>query len=342
MSDTTIGLRSLGILLGTWLLSTLSVSAGPAEIKGKITNELSAEKYQEVTVIITDRLGVEIGRTTPNSTGRYTIKVSGPRYVIIKATLEGYPTPLYQLDTEEYGESTTDRPENRAFGEMRILTYYQDITFGEKQTVEGSQEGPAMTMEEILASEDPKAVSEYRKVLKKKEEGDVRGAIKELEKLNQKYPNFYIGYIELGMILAAQQENDRAIEVFLKALAERPDHSWAYAGMGVALNNKEEYESAAGYLEKAVEIEPNLVNAQFQLGQALFKLGNNDRALYCFQRVVELDPRFQPLAYKTMASIYVSKQDAAGAARALEAYLEQFPDAGDADKVREILAKLRP
>ena len=84
------------------------------------------------------------------------------------------------------------------------------------------------------------------------------------------------------------------------------------------------------------------MNAQLQLGHALFQLGDNERALFCFQRVIELDPGFHPLAYKTIASIYVSKQDAAGAADALEAYLEHFPDAEDADKVRQILAKLRP
>jgi tetratricopeptide (TPR) repeat protein len=335
-------LNSLTIPVGTLLLCVSTAVGGTAEIKGKVTNEFSEEEYLAVTIIITDRLGVEIGRTNPNKSGRYEIKISGPRYVIIKATLDGYPTPLYQLDTEEYSESTDDRPENQVFGAMRILTYYQDITFGEKATGGVQPTDVPMTMGEILATEDPKAVEDYQEAIKKRDEGDLKSAVKDLEKLTEKHPDFYVGYIELGMILAAQQENDRAEEVFLTALTQQPDRSWAYVGMGVVLNNKQDYESAAGYLEKAVEIEPNSVNAQLQLGHALFKLGDYDRALFCFERVVELDPGFHPLAYKTMASIYVSKQDAAGAADALEAYLEHFPDAEDADKVRQILAKLRP
>jgi tetratricopeptide (TPR) repeat protein len=342
MSRAEARLKSQIVFVSTLLLCIVPIIGGPAEIKGKVTNQFSADEYRTVSIIITDRLGVEIGRTNPSESGRYEIKISGPRYVIIKATLDGYPTPLYQLDTEEYRESTTDRPENQVFGAMRILTYYQDITFGEKENGGVQPTDVPMTLEEILAREDPKAVEDYRKAIKKKDEGNLQGAVKDLEKLNKKYPGFYIGYIELGMILAAQQENERAQDVFLTALAQQPDRSWAYVGMGVALNNKEDFESAAGYLEKAVELEPNSVNAQFQLGHALFKQGDNDRALFCFQRVVELDPGFHPLAYKEMAAIYVSKQDAAGAANSLKAYLEQFPDAQDAEKVREILTKLRP
>lgn len=142
------------------------------------------------------------------------------------------------------------------------------------------------------------------------------------------------------MILAAQQENDRALEVFKQAQKLRPQHSWAYVGLGLALNNKQDYQAAARHLEKAVELEPNSVNAQFQLGQAAFKLGDHGRALKCFEQVIALDPKFNPMAYKTLASIYVTKQDPQAAARALESYLAQFPDAADAEKVKQILAKL--
>ncbi|MDA2938373.1 tetratricopeptide repeat protein [Acidobacteria bacterium AH-259-A15] len=329
----------MALLLSFPTLST--AMAGRAEIKGKITNQLTQEQYRAVTVIITDRLGTEMGRTHPNGSGRYQIKVSGPRYVIIKALLEGYPTALHQVDTEQYRESTTDREENRVFGQMRILTFYQDITFPERGSVAAEAAGP-LTLEDLLAGEDATVVKAYQKARRRKEGGNLKGAVQDLEKLVKEYPNFYIGYIDLGMILAARQENDRALEIFTRARELRPGHSWAYVGLGVALNNKQDYGSAAQYLKKAVELEPNSVNAQFQLGHASFKLGEKERALDCFQRVIELDPTFHPLAYKTLASLYVGRQDTAGAAQALEAYLTHFPDAADAPKVRQILAKLRP
>ena len=161
-----------------------------------------------------------------------------------------------------------------------------------------------------------------------------------LEKLVDKYPAFYIGYIDLGMVLAAQGQNDRAVEVFTKAGKLRPEHSWSYIGLGVAFNNKQDYQAAAGYLEKAVAIEPNSVNALFQLGMASFKLGVHERAVACFERVAELEPKFNPMVYKTLASIHVSRRNPQAAARALETYLAQFPNAPDADKVKQILVKL--
>jgi tetratricopeptide (TPR) repeat protein len=142
------------------------------------------------------------------------------------------------------------------------------------------------------------------------------------------------------MILAAQQDNDRALEIFTQAQKLRPEHSWAYVGLGVVLNNKKDYQNAAQHLEKAVAMEPDSVNAQFQLGHALFNLGDIARALSCFEQVVELDPKFNPMVYKYMSSIYIKRLNQAGAARSLESYLEQFPDAPDRDKVEQILKKL--
>jgi tetratricopeptide (TPR) repeat protein len=142
------------------------------------------------------------------------------------------------------------------------------------------------------------------------------------------------------MILAARQENDRAIEVFNQAVKLRPEHSWGYIGLGLALNNKQDFRGALPHLEKAVGVEPNSINAQYQLGFALFSLGETERAAACFARVVELDPRFNPMAYKYLSSIRIKKGDAAGAADALESYLKNFPDAPDRDRVKQILSKL--
>ena len=310
-----------------------AAAAETVEIRGRVTNQLAGEKYRQVEIVVTDRLGVELGRARPDARGRYELKVSGPRYVIVKALLEGYPPAIYQVDTQEIKESTEDREENRAFAELRTPTYVQNVTFG-------AAGGPPATLEDLLSKEEPAAVKAYRAARRQKEAGDLAKAAGALEKLVERYPAFYIGYIDLGMILAAQGQNDRAVEVFTKAGKLRPEHSWSYIGLGVALNNKQDYQAAAGYLEKAVAIEPNSVNALFQLGVASFKLGVHKRAAECFERVAELEPKFNPLVYKSLASIHVASGNPRGASRALEAYLAQFPNAADAEKVKQILGKL--
>ena len=321
--------------------SALFAQGGIAvEIKGRVTNELTEAQYQAVEIIISDRVaGIDLARTRPNKRGRYDLKVSAPQYIILKAELEGHSTALYQLDTKEYSESTSDREENRAFGEMRIQTYYQNITFGERGAVPPESGMPA-TFDDLLAREDPKAVRAYRETREQKQSGDISKAVGSLEKLLKKFPAFYIGYIDLGITLVAQQDHGRALELFRQARSLRPDESWAYVGLGMVLNAQGDHQGAAEHLRKAVEIEPSSVNAQYQLGQASFKLGDSDGALRCFQRVVDLDPKFDPMVYKIVSSIYVNKQDARGAADALSAYLEHFPDAPDRAKVEQILSKL--
>ena len=311
------------------------------EIKGRITNELTEEQYQAVEIIVSDRLmGVELDRTRPNKRGRYELKVNAPKYIIIKALLEGHPTALYQLDTKEYAESTGDRAENRAFGAMRIQTYYQNVTFGETESAAAESDG-LLALDDLLAQEDPQAVKAYRKARDQKDAGNVAKAVDSFEKLIKKYPSFYIGYIDLGMIQVAQQQPDRAQETFTHAQTLRPEHPWAYVGLGLALNQKGDHQGSVGPLERAVELDQNSINAQFQLGQASFQFGDKDRALECFQRVVELDPKFNPIVYKLLSSIYVNRQDAVRAADSLESYLTHFPDAADRDKVEQILVKLK-
>lgn len=317
-----------------WLAaaSMMLAAANTVEIKGRVTNQLSAGEYRAVAVVVTDRLGVELGRAQPDQRGAYQLKITGSRYIILKAVLKGFPDAIYQIDTEEVRESTTDREENRVFGELRVPVYFQNITFA-------AGKGPA-TMDELLAAENPAAVKAYRAARQQKDAGDPAKAAGTLERLIRDHPGFYLGYIDLGMILASQQENQRAVEVFSRALNLAPDRSWAYVGLGLAHNNKREYGAAAQHLEKAVELDPDSVNAQFQLGVASFHLGGQERARVCFEKVVALDPKFSPVAYKTLASIYVKRKESEAAARALEAYLAHFPDAGDAGKVKEILSKL--
>ena len=328
-------------------LAAFPVTAAPqggiaVEIKGRVTNELTEEQYQAVEIIVSDRLmGVELDRARPNKRGRYELKVNAPKYIILKAALEGHPTALYQLDTKEYSESTQDRAENRAFGAMRIQTYYQNVTFGETESAAAAESDGFLTLDDLLAQEDPEAVKAYRKARDQKDAGNVGKAVDSFEKLIKKYPSFYIGYIDLGMMLVAQQQTGRAHEIFTHAQALRPEHPWAYVGLGLALNQKGDHQGAVGPLEIAVELDQNSINAQFQLGQATFQLGDKDRALECFQRVVELDPKFNPMVYKLLSSIHVNRQDVVGAVDSLESYLTHFPDAADRDKVEQILVKLK-
>ncbi|RPJ52904.1 MAG: hypothetical protein EHM23_32020 [Acidobacteria bacterium] len=321
------------------LLVPSSALAGDTfELKGKITNALTEEQYRAVTVLVTDRLGTELGQAHPNKAGHYELKITGPQFIIIKATLDGFPSVIYQLDTKQYKESTTDREENRAFGELRIQTYFQNITFGEKRST--PEAAAPLTLEDLLAKEDPEVVKAYQAARRQRDSGDLKKAVESLEKLTEKHPDFYIGLIDLGMILVARQDNDHANDVFTRARALRPEHSWGYIGLGMVLINKQDYRGAAENLEKAVAIEPTSINGQYQLGFALFNLGENDRALDCFIKVLDVHPSFNPMTYKYVSSIRVKKGDPDGAARALESYLVHFPDAPDRDKVQQILKKL--
>src|SRR5688572_15620317 len=65
------------------LLAGIAVAAAAfavtVEIKGRVTNAFPEDRMRSVVVIITDRLGVELGRARPDSRGQYELKITGPR-----------------------------------------------------------------------------------------------------------------------------------------------------------------------------------------------------------------------------------------------------------------------
>jgi len=59
-----------------WLCLTWPADGAVAvEIKGKVTNALTEEQYRRVEVVVTDRLGVELGRARPNTRGQYELEL---------------------------------------------------------------------------------------------------------------------------------------------------------------------------------------------------------------------------------------------------------------------------
>ena len=131
------------------------------------------------------------------------------------------------------------------------------------------------TLDDLLAKEDPEAVKAYQAARRQKEAGDLKKAVESMEKLVKKHPTFYIGLIDLGMILAAQQENDRALELFTRAQTARPEHSWVYIGLGMVFNNKKDYPGAVQHLEKAVSLEPKLRQRPVPAGLRLIQPGRD-------------------------------------------------------------------
>jgi len=98
-----------------------------------------------------------------------------------------------------------------------------------------------------------------------------------------------------------RNDNERAIELFQKALAIDPAYALAYAGLGDAYERRYYYDfppawvdSAVAVSRQAIAIDPNLAEGYKSLGSALQTRGDVRGALELYKKAVSLNPNYAP------------------------------------------------
>jgi tetratricopeptide (TPR) repeat protein len=102
------------------------------------------------------------------------------------------------------------------------------------------------------------------------------------------------GAFGLGTCLAVQQEDEKAIVQFKRALAGDQRAAVAWEGLGTALARTGKVAEGIAALERAIALEPDMSEAYYALGQAYRKAGNEERARAAFdhaQRLRTAEPR---------------------------------------------------
>jgi tetratricopeptide (TPR) repeat protein len=145
-----------------------------------------------------------------------------------------------------------------------------------------------------------KAYSFYRKSYEISEK-----VIPQYEKMIKDNPedlNSYLrlGYIyEIRSIIPLNNEYDKALEYYLKALAldivsENKNTSiylYLNTRVGTIYFQKKDYLQAIEYLERAAEMSPQNAEVIYYLGMSYDKIGEKEKALTSFTKVLELAPQ---------------------------------------------------
>ena len=94
------------------------------------------------------------------------------------------------------------------------------------------------------------------------------------------FENFRPGaaYLDRGRTYLQQNDNDRAIADFTKAIELDPEGANAYNHRGVAYSSKLEFDSAIADFDKAIQFDPLLMNAHYNRGLAFSGKGDEARA----------------------------------------------------------------
>jgi TonB family protein len=98
-------------------------------------------------------------------------------------------------------------------------------------------------------------------------------------------------YIDRGRVYLQQDDNDRAIAEFTKAIELNPEGATAFNHRGVAYTSKLDFDSAIADFDTAIQLDPLLNNAHSNRGIAFSNKGDEARARADFAIEEQLHPQ---------------------------------------------------
>ena len=137
----------------------------------------------------------------------------------------------------------------------------------------------------LLAALAPARADEVDEVARLVAAGQASEALARADRFLAAKPNDAAMRFQRGVILSETQHPDAAIEVFTRLTQDFPDLPEPYNNLGVLLSARGEYDRARVALESALRNNPGYAVAHENLGDVLLVLASQSYA-----RAVQLDP----------------------------------------------------
>ncbi len=175
-------------------------------------------------------------------------------------------------------------------------------------------------------------------LLKKNQPAEAR---EKFEKAIQLFPEYVDARNELAVLLMRESQLAAAESHLQKAIAVDSAASNALLNLGLCLVRQDRAAQAIPYLERAVQLQPTNAPAHLLYGVALALDGKDDLAESILLRSYELGGKQVSQAQFHLARIYIKRDDAVRAAKALDTYLKDTPDDPNAAQLRGTLVQLQ-
>ena len=156
------------------------------------------------------------------------------------------------------------------------------------------------------------------------ETATVADAVRELESQLQKEPGNPKLHLLLGLAHMRNDDGERAVEAFRRAVDLAPESAEAHNWLGVALSDRADLPGAIAALRKAVALDPKHGRAFTNLGAALVKAGDFGEAAAVFEQALALEPN-SLAAHMNLGMALREKGDAEQALHHLRLVAEKDP-----------------
>jgi GT2 family glycosyltransferase/glycosyltransferase involved in cell wall biosynthesis/tetratricopeptide (TPR) repeat protein len=160
---------------------------------------------------------------------------------------------------------------------------------------------------------------------RRRDAGDVHGAIDFYWKTLEHKPDFVEAILVLADALVEAHDGEGAIRVVQRLIELDPESSFSHNYAGLVAARAGDVAAARAGFERALEIDPNLVDARVNLGVVEWEQQNLEPALLQFREASRLDPFNRDLVCN-LGLVYGQIDDAASAVELYRGYLGRFPE----------------
>ena len=116
-------------------------------------------------------------------------------------------------------------------------------------------------------------------------------------------PDYAKAYYNMGIAYADQGNTAKEIESYKKAIELDPDDAAACYNLGNTYKDQGNLTKAIELWEKAIEVDPDLAAAYYNLGIAYYGQGNYTKAIELYEKAIELKPDYAN-AYINLGNAY--------------------------------------
>ncbi len=319
-----------GFFLALACLALSAYAQNTGLVTGRVTN--TQGQPQAVLVRLLAEGDIPAGDAYTDSNGDYVITglPNGNYVVVVEA--EGYK-PFRQ----------TTRLDNIVQPRGQVMVVLEPAP-KEPATavimVSGSSSSRELSAKHPLPPFDPKAVKEFEKGNKERQNGNRQAALERYQKALRIDANFYPALNNMGAIFEQKGEHAQAKEAFFKAVAINPDDGEAYINLGHVLYEEGQFRSAADQLNQGLQRSPQSAVGNFFLGSAYFKMHEADKAESLLKKACALDPQHMAPAHLQLANLYLQRHDYGAAKVQLQTYLQINHSAPQAPAIKKMLADL--
>lgn len=165
--------------------------------------------------------------------------------------------------------------------------------------------------------------------------GDLAAARSAYERVLLMAPNDVDALNNLGVLLAAMREFDRAEQVLRRAIRLAPRNAGAWNNLGTVLAQRGQPNDAIAAYQHALSIDPRHQGARVSLAQQHLAIGAADRARELLEEVLATNPA-QAEAHYALGQAFELQKDWAGAIQSYLAFIRVAPPrlAADVERVR--------